>query len=436
MSRAAPFAGVLFAAGIAHAGSADTIGLSPEDIALAGSMAARPAGFAATYHNPAGLAPHRLDAAAAEADGEVALGFVYAHPLVYAERSDGSALPLAAEAADTRTFVAGGRAHLGAPFGVGRLALGLALELPTRNIFRWSIHPDDRPQWLLLTDRTEHIGFRAALSWRLDDVIALGGGASVLFTAETLTTGRITEVDRLEDGTLDVRARLGEEVTVAGRVAPLAGVLVSPHERIDLGLAYRGESYVDDFGWTRVQGVPAAGDVGHVHHFAHYFSPHTVVLAVAARPHRAVTVSADLAWANWAAALTTNHAALGPGRFGDTLIPAAGVSLRAAERLDLFAGYRFVRSPFDNLGGPTNLLDNDQHVASLGGRIALGTLAESSVAFALGYALRLAVLVAREEEKDPRRFESDAAFLRNPGRAPYRFGGAVPGASLAVEAAW
>ena len=33
-----------------------------------------------------------------------------------------------------------------------------------------------------------------------------------------------------------------------GRVAPLAGVLLTPTEGLRVGLSYRGESYVDDWG--------------------------------------------------------------------------------------------------------------------------------------------------------------------------------------------
>jgi hypothetical protein len=110
--------------------------------------------------------------------------------------------------------------------------------------------------------------------------------------------------------------------------------------------------------------------------------------------------------------------------------------LRVASRLELLGGYRYAPSPFDNLGGPTNLLDNDQHVGSLGGALELGTVDPEGVTFTLAWAGRVAFLIEREEHKDPRRFASDRQLLENEGLEPYCYGGMVPGASLSLEAAW
>jgi hypothetical protein len=427
------------AAGPARAGVEDVLGLGPEDMAVSGSMVARPGSFASTYYNPAGLAPGGA-AVDPPGFGELSVGLVLARPVVYVTSLGGDDIEPDAPVRDTTGLLIGSRFDLGHAFGVKGLNAGLFLYLPD-DIFAWSIHPDDRIQWLFLTDRTQRIAIDTALAYRLTSWLSLGVGTRVLFDAETFTTGRVTKVEQTQDpdtgaNGFDVDTQLGEEVSVYGRVAPTAGLLVTPHPRLRIGAAYRGKIDVDDWGWTRIQGTPGTGDLGYVHHFSHYYHPHQVALALSGEPIEALTVSFDLTYSRWRDALTTNHEALGPGRYGDTLMPAAGISWRAPPWLEVSGGYRFRRSPFDNFGGPTNLLDNDEHIASLGAEARLGTVGpeDAAVEVTARLAGRVGVLVEREEVKDPRRFASDRQILLNPGYPGYRHGGAVPGASFAVEA--
>jgi long-subunit fatty acid transport protein len=430
----------------ARGNTGDSLGFGPREMALGLSVAARPIGPAATFYNPAALADgaYTFGAGATRdrADGaRVSVAVVYAHPMVHATRDAGDEVPLAADVPETVGAVIGVRTDVGAMMRRPGIDFGLLVYVPARNIFRWAIHPDERVQWLFLSDRSQRIGIDMALGWRIVRWLSIGVGMRVAFDVQTFTTGRVTGVrSEMDPATgeskLDVSTQLGEDVTVYGRAAPTVGLLATPHEAVRIGASYRGKMYVDDWGATRIQGVPGAGDLGYAHRFAHYFEPHTATLAIAARPHRRVWVSADVAYERWSEALTTNHHALGPGRFGDTITPSFGVSWAASRILELRAGYRFVRSPFDNLGGPTNLLDNDSHVGSLGGEIELGRHRAKGVSFRLAWAARVAFLVARREEKDPRRFASDKSFLTNEGLRPYRHGGTVPGASLSLEASW
>jgi hypothetical protein len=413
--------------------------LGPREQALGGSVAARPSNFAAA-ENPAALP---FGSPGAEEDqSSLELGYAYRHPMLYAQRiADARRVVPTTEPADENILTLGARFDIGKAFGVTGLSVGTSVYLPVGSIFRWSIHPDERPQWLFHTDYGEHIDIRLALAYRPFRWLSLGAGVHVLFDVETFTTARVASVDSTTDPstgetTLDVSTQLGEEVHVYGRAAPAAGVMLEPIDELRLGIAYRGKIYVDDWGWTRIQGVPASGDLGYVHRFAHYFHPHTVVFAAAVRLHPALWLSVDAIYGHWSEGLTTNHEALGPGRFGNTVSLAGGVSVRVAPPVRLLGGYRYVPSPFDNFGGPTNLLDNDQHIGSLGGEIELGRLEREGLRFQLAWSGRVAFLVEREEKKDPRRFASDRALLENEGIEPYRYGGMVPGASLSVEASW
>lgn len=230
---------------------------------------------------------------------------------------------------------------------------------------------------------------------------------------------------------------LGTDAEVFGRVSPIFGLLLTPVDAVRIGASYRHQSYVDDWGDTRIREVPILRNMGYSHRFAHYFEPTQVTLAVGADLTETLDVSADLTWARWSSALTTNHNWFGAGRWGDTWVPAAGARWRATSALALLGGYRFQKSPLDNFGGPSNLLDNDRHVIAMGAEAHLGRLIGSDALDAkLTLALQHVVLVERTETKDFRRFPDDEAWQGNPGYPSYSYGGHLLAGSLGVEAAW
>lgn len=421
----------------ARAGVEDVIGLGPRAIALGGSYAARPHDFAAAYYNPAGLAPPRPG----DATGlELSLSAVYAHPALYVTRTGGGRIETP-ETLDTAAAVLGARFGLGEPFGIQGLSAGMSLVVP-RHLFRWSIVPDDDVSWAMLTDRTQILQTHLGLSWRVTQWLAVGASLRLAFDVDARIHGSVTSVESGTDpetgkGVVRAHTRLGTDATVYGRATPLFGVLVTPAPDLHVGLVYRHPSQVDDWGETRVTGVPGLGNIGYTHHFSHYYQPMEIVSAVSFAPASGTRVSLDLTWARWSAAQSTNRNELGEGRWGDTLVPAVGASHDVSPALRALVGYRFVRSPLDNLGGPTNLLDNDRHVVSAGAEVDLGRLlGTSSIDARVTLAAFEMLLVRRTETKDFRRFATDADLARNPGAPGYAHGGHMPGGSLGVEARW
>ncbi len=437
-SLAALFA-VAFAAPAARAGVEDTFGLGAKAMALGGSYAARPGDFAASYYNPAGLAPGYE----ADREGgffELHLGYLYAHPSLHVTRANGSEIATPGTP-DTSGAVLGSRFSVGQPFGLEGLNMGIALYMPS-HLFRWSIYPDDDVQWGLLTDRTQVVTANFALAYRVTRWLSLGAGLRLLFDVQTLTKGRVTGVALEQDpktGQSEVRTHteLGTDAQVFGRVAPLAGILLTPVDRLRIGLTYRHKSYIDDWGYTRIKDVPLLGNMGYSHHFAHYFEPTQVTLAVSGDLSDTVDVSADLTWAKWSEALSTNRNFWGDGSWGDTWTPAFGARWKATPALALLGGYRFQKSPLGNFGGPSNLIDNDRHLISMGLELDLGKLLRSpSIDARVNWGLQHVILVDRTETKDFRRFADDDAWRANPGYPSYSFGGRLLATSLGVEARW
>lgn len=427
---------VAAAAAPARADVENGLGLGAEAQALGGAVSAVPLGFASAHYNPA-MIPIDTAPGAVEAT----LGFVFAKPLLYIERlDDGEELEPATDPYGTAAAYVGARFDLGRPFGLDGLHAALALYSPLAHLFAYAQHPDDRVQWLMHTDRTQAIGIHFGLGYRVAEWLSLGVGMRVLFDLEVFTTGEIssirTETDP-ETGMTITRAetRLGEDVRVLGRPSPIAGVTVTPMTGARVALVWRGETYVDDWGWAQVEAPPGLGNLGYGYRFAHYYRPHELALGAAYAPMPSLELSLDVTWAMWSTGLTSNQADL-PGRWGDTIVPALGARYTAKRGIDVLAGYRYVRSPFDNFGGPTNLVDNDQHALSAGTELRLAELVGSHVPFTVNASVRFAWLPEREERKDWRRFASDEDLARNPGAPAYRHGGVIPSAQIGVEAAW
>ncbi len=144
--------------------------------------------------------------------------------------------------------------------------MGLSVYAP-KSLFRWTIRPDDDVQWALLTDRTQVISIHTGLAYRITPWLSLGAGLRVLFDVQTLTRGQVTTVESDTDPVtgkqvIRTHTRLGTDAEVFGRVSPLFGALITPLEGLRIGLVYRHESFVDDWGNTRITGVPGSGKPG------------------------------------------------------------------------------------------------------------------------------------------------------------------------------
>ena len=440
MKRALVLAIVLFALP-ARAGFEDSLGVGPEAMALGGSFAARGGSYASTYYNPAGLSP------LGEHGGyfELTAGGVYAHPVLHATNAFGQNLltPAATEGGapigvpDTGGFLLGARFSLGRPLKIDGLDFGLSLFVPG-HFFSWLDRPDEDLGWELLGDRTQDLSVHAGLSYRINRFISVGVSVRALFNTQTNVTGQVTSLALdPKTGQINVGTQLGVDSQVYGQVSPIVGVLITPIDRLRFGLVYRHPSYVDDWGTTVINGVPDLGSIGYFSHFAHYYEPLQVTLAASFDVTKRIDVSADVTYARWSDAVSNNFNFWGKGRWGDTVVPAFGARFQATDALAVLAGYRFQKSPLDNFGGPSNMLDCDRHVASVGIDLNLGKLVHQpsfDVRFTGG--LQYTVLVDRTETKNPALFPTDALFYGNAGYPSYTYGGHMIGAEATLQARW
>ncbi len=440
MKRAWMFAAVLLALpsiapSLAEADLEDEMGVGPEVAALGNAVNAVPVGFASVHYNPALLAPRGMRAGASE----LTIGYVYGQPIVHVTSVAGMSVGTP-RLAETSSVVIGGRFDLGHAFGIEGLVAGLSITTPVTSLFSYTVRPDDDIQWMTLTDGSQHLSLEAGLAYRPVDWLSIGVSARLGLAVSLYTTAAETSVtpDAMT-GDIIVGTRIGAAGQVSARVSPIASIAIMPIDELRIGVTYRAANYIDDWGWSRVQGVPGFADIGYQHDFAHWVRPHEVAIGASGRPFPWLELSADLTWQHWSEAMTGNHDP-GRGRFGDTFVPAVGVRITATPGLDLMFGYTYVRAPFQNFGGPSNILVNDTHHASLGAAARLDELTgDRSLTFTLRASFRLSILDEAREEKDYRRFPSDDVMMRNPGYlggSGYVYGGLVPSVQLSAEARW
>ena len=426
---------------LARADLEDELGVGPEVAALGNAVTAVPVGFASVHYGPAFLAPRGMRPGLSE----LTIGYVYGQPLVHVMSDSGSAFGTCPPAmggmctprvAETSSVIIGGRFDLGHSFGIEGLVAGLSITTPVTSLFSYTVRPDDDIQWMTLTDGSSHLSLEAGLAYRPFDWLSIGVAARLGLAVSLYTTAAETSIDTSMPGTILVHTDIGAQGQVSARVSPIASIAIMPIDELRFGITYRAANYIDDWGWSRVQGVPGFADIGYVHRFAHWVRPHELAIGASGRPISWLELSADLTWQHWSEAMTGNHDAAS-GRFGDTFVPAAGARITAMHGFDLMLGYSYVRAPFQNFGGPSNLLINDTHQASFGAAARLDELTnDPTLTFTLRASFRLSILDDRHETKDYRRFADDNAWMSNPGYPGYTYGGLVPSVQLAIEARW
>lgn len=430
----------LLIAAPARADVENDIGLGARAAALANSVGAVGGDYAATVYNPGALVvPSDRPGFA-----ELSLGAIIVVPSLWVAPTDEAMmLDRSVEVVpvqNTYALAAGARFDIGNCFGLPGLALGIAFYAPFDGLVQSVIRPDDTPFWLTHTDRTQHIALFAALAYRITEWLSLGAGVRITFDEEVFITGTAEDI-RIETDpetgmeTIRAGAHLGVETAIYGRASPALGVLVSPLPNLRFGFAWRGRLRSDDWGWSRLQGIEAVGDLGFLHRFMHVYRPHELSLSGAYAPIPELEITAELTWAMWSQARTPNWTNAG-GRFGDTWIPAIGARATPYPGVEVLGGYRYAQRVYDDFGGPTNLLTNNAHSIGLGVALDLDALIEDEVPFTVTLAGRLTILEDREEVKNGRRFPDDRSLTENPGYPGYRYGGFVPSMQLDVEAEW
>lgn len=358
----------------------DEFGTGGRNEGTAGAAAATARGVDAAHVNPAGVADAPYPAAM--------VGYGY------------GAMALRLNGRDAGVLDAHGTTlGLALPLDVGhgvRTAFGLAMYLPDQFLARIQLVPPTEPHFFRLDNDPHRIVVDPVFSVRFGRYLAVGAGASLLADARgsgiDFNVG-VVSGEKVGESALDA--------TLPLRVAPVAGVLITPTDRVRIGLGYRGQLSLDIaldiLANVDVAGV-VTGDALVTARAMSYFTPRRVVGGAEVDVTPDLSVSGQVTWAQWSALSTAVadiralvaldvtpplvQTSSPPAGFTDIVTGRAGVEYRShfggpGHRSDLAlrAGYAYLPTPVPPQTGLTSLADNDRHVLALGAGLILADFA-------------------------------------------------------------
>ena len=366
---------------VCPASMVDVYGWGSRAIAMGGAFTALADDFSAVYYNPAGLMyPRTLEETVPDRKGiRFDFGYVYGEPRLWIRD------PRKGEAVEDYGSTTG--PYLGfsvdpvdfhGAFRRKVFAFGLGLYLPADHLLYYGRYFPEERRFPFFYDYTMRFVLIPGIAVELFPGLSLGAALQVLARLHTDTIGTVyvSLEDLVSPGShlagrillAREQANLGEREEVTLNLAPILGILFTPGPRLRLGLVYRGENYINDFGLTNP--VINLGDIlvfeqGYRFQFVRFFTPHQIFLGAAWRLGQTLTVSVDGGWFDWSAFRDIEARRPDPP-FRDTWMPRLGVEYRPADSWCLRTGYFFYRSPVPKQQGKTNFLDNDRHVLSAG----------------------------------------------------------------------
>jgi opacity protein-like surface antigen len=251
------------------------------------------------------------------------------------------------------------------------VVLGVSIMLPMGDrmpLAWWRMQRPEDEIYIFYYDDIRRPIIVAGLGAEITPWLSVGAGANVWLE---LLTNSYAESD--VQGNADV-AEYQETILVP---FPILGVQVKPVKGLTVGFTYRGEVYMDDYGFNEAI-IPI--DLGidtlnirfeYMHHFAHYYTPVQKAVGISYKfPTGGILdglmIGADVTQMQWSTFLNCFHERPLP-RFKDTYVPRIGVEKPLdSGRTIIRAGYSFWDSPVPEQKGEANYLDNDRHVVSMG----------------------------------------------------------------------
>lgn len=404
---------VAFVPATADANPWDLYGFNPRAMGMAGAATAVADDFTAVYYNPAALT--------ATGEGGFGFGYSYSKPqlsLNY-DRPESQRSILGVEAPDADGVTFGGTFTLGGSKLAGRLAGGIALNIPTTSLLSGQALDPATPQWSMYQALPRRLVAALSFGAQPFDFLSIGAGFQIMAGV----TGRL-------DYELDPVVGQFTQKSVSFDIEPIAAPIVSmelrPLDGLRLAFTWRGaiDSKVDlpvDLEITDL------ADLAVTTLFRVQYSPHRLNWG-ASYEHKpwGLLVALDLNWALWSkapdpsatAALDVSGDLFEETGFDQALdVPAPGrertvdlaysnvleLKVGAEQRLDwlvLRAGYAITPTPAPRQTSGTNYVDGTRHTLSAGAGVRfqdpLGALARP---LSIDAAAGLGLIASRRHDK-------------------------------------
>ncbi len=357
---------------VARANTFDTFGFDPRAISMGGAQTADTNDFTGVFYNPSRLSLLK--------QVNVGLGFTYERPGVTVTPTDPSQQVTTLAPPDFANYTIG----FVYPFGgkvQDKLAIGLGLGMPVRNLLRVQSVDPNTANWYLLQSSPDRIQIFLGVGIRPFDWLAIGFGAQMLSDFG----GDVEFKVDLFNKEFQERDITNDLVT---RASPVAGLTIIPIPQLHIGFNWRAPMELDYDLPNHIN----LGDLGALFldvHGVTFYTPHEFTFGVHYDPTPALTISGDLQYALWskapnpaavvtvritgdlekglgldqATAMNSNDPSTG---FQDILIPRLGIEYRIGERFAARLGYFYRPTMIPKQNGTTNLLDASENVLSAG----------------------------------------------------------------------
>lgn len=378
------FSLVLVGYGKASATVADIFGVGGKAVAMGGAFTAVADDFSATWYNPAGLTQ--------ASSIQLSAGILFVN---YNLKIDGHPRPIES--------LGGAYIGLVIPLFHGRGALGVWGYYP-QNLLQDNqfINPAE-PQFGFVEQGGRIFDLSPALAFDINDKWTIGVGVRLLSDQENTLNLFLPIAFNGQGGTGDLLpVGAGElKASADNRISPNFGILWRPYENLKIGATYRWHTrqrfeIENNTSTVTVSSNTVAfidtllnQDAALIGQFigTQFFSPDQFAMGIAYEPSPRLTLSADLVWENWSAAVdnrvegrnfqdfnfvlgASNPLRVGFRRFiktevKDIWIPRVGFEWRPKTKkgplgpvdFQIRGGYAFRNSPFkNNQGGSLNLL--------------------------------------------------------------------------------
>jgi long-subunit fatty acid transport protein len=264
--------------------------------------------------------------------------------------------------------------------------------LEVNHDYWWRPQIPEELHFIFHEDYSQMMLILPAIAYKVTEGLAIGVGASILYNLKTDLYGPLNlRLNAFDPSRMiftgsreDIFA--GIDLDMRFDFSPVVGIMWKPKDFFHMGVAYRGQHYVHDYGYTDpilrivLPGVPTylipglAFDANF--EFVHYFSPNEIAAGVRLNPFNPLAVSLDVTWMEWSRYMEverSNHPSPVPG-FEDTVVPRVGIECALTRDTTLRFGYYYYPSPVPEQRWETNNLDNDRHVFSIGSDFLYGPI--------------------------------------------------------------
>ena len=162
------------------------------------------------------------------------------------------------------------------------------------------------------------------------------------------------------------------DLDVDSEIAPIAGILIKPLDKLKLGYSFRGtlelnidpvyaEIVTHSLPHSNLIDIPLTTNIT----YNAYYMPQQHNFGASYQWTPKLLTAFDLSWFKWSSYRNPYRGGPTP-KWDDVVIPRIGVEYKLTDALAVRAGYFFEPSPVPNQYAASNYLDTDRHVFSWG----------------------------------------------------------------------